>query len=235
MDQLATLEQASGGLPPQVGGGEHGWGKETRTAAKHCLQANILTRVSILETRSTPGAVAIAEEGSSGAGVVSGQGKAESAAGSSSGEGTTSVGRRVGKSSSMNHIGWAWPWRYWSQLVTSAPLAAPQTGTSQKAQQAEVAGLSSGMVQGMVSPLVVGQLRDSHNMYGGPLGAPVQWGQVYLVSPPMALPSGDMLLPLEEYLLPATKEKILRGEFVNFFLLLYRELEKKDRQDLDDK
>lgn len=176
MDQLATLEQASGGLPPQVGGGEHGWGKETRTAAKHCLQANILTRVSILETRSTPGAVAIAEEGSSGAGVVSGQGKAESAAGSSSGEGTTSVGRRVGKSSSMNHIGWAWPWRYWSQLVTSAPLAAPQTGTSQKAQQAEVAGLSSGMVQGMVSPPGCGATEGQPQYVWGSFGGPGSMG-----------------------------------------------------------
>lgn len=40
--------------------------------------------------------------------------------------------------------------------------------------------------------------------------------------------------PLREHLLPATKEKMCIGEFVDFFLLLYRKPE-KDKQDLDKK
>lgn len=44
--------------------------------------------------------------------------------------------------------------------------------------------------------------------------------------------SGDIALPLVEYLLPTTREKILRGEFVDFFS---KELEKKDKDLLDDR
>lgn len=37
----------------------------------------------------------------------------------------------------------------------------------------------------------------------------VQWRRAYVVTPPIALPSGDMSLLLGEHLLPAMKEKIL--------------------------
>lgn len=55
------------------------------------------------------------------------------------------------------------------------------------------------------------------------------------MAPHMSFLVGDMSLLLGEHLLPAMKEKIYKGEFFNFFLLLYRELQKKDKQDLDEK
>lgn len=48
-----------------------------------------------------------------------------------------------------------------------------------------------------------------------------------------AIPSGDIALPLGEHLLPATWEQILKGEFVGFFSLLFREVEKKNKELLE--
>lgn len=50
-----------------------------------------------------------------------------------------------------------------------------------------------------------------------------------------ALQSGEVALPLSEHLLPSTRDKILRGKFIDLFNLLYREIEKKDKEELDDK
>lgn len=49
------------------------------------------------------------------------------------------------------------------------------------------------------------------------------------------MPSGDMAMPLGEHLLQATRDKILRGEYVDVFSLLYREVEKKDKDLLEDR
>ncbi|XP_060111188.1 semaphorin-6A-like [Heteronotia binoei] len=42
-------------------------------------------------------------------------------------------------------------------------------------------------------------------------------------------------MPLGDHLTAATREKILRGEYVDVFSLLYRELEKKSKDELDEK
>lgn len=62
------------------------------------------------------------------------------------------------------------------------------------------------------------------------MGSP--WGIAISGGHHFAIPSGDIALPLVEYLLPTTREKILRGEFVDFFS---KELEKKDKDLLDDR
>lgn len=68
-------------------------------------------------------------------------------------------------------------------------------------------------------------------VYGYPSAATLP----YEFTPVAALFTGDVSLPLGDHLLSATKEKILRGEFVDIFSLLFRELEKKDKGDLDEK
>lgn len=49
--------------------------------------------------------------------------------------------------------------------------------------------------------------------------------------PANAIPFGDM----GDHLLPTTRDKICREMFVDLFSLLFRELEKKDKEELDDK
>ncbi|KAL8169687.1 UNVERIFIED_CONTAM: hypothetical protein K2H54_055470 [Gekko kuhli] len=45
----------------------------------------------------------------------------------------------------------------------------------------------------------------------------------------------DVALPLGNPLLPVTREEICKGDFADVFSLLYCEMEKKDREELDDK
>lgn len=66
-------------------------------------------------------------------------------------------------------------------------------------------------------------------------GVDILWGFIPTMSHPSAIPLGGIALPLGDHLLPATIEKILHGEFVDLFSLLYRELEKKDKDQLDDR
>lgn len=46
-------------------------------------------------------------------------------------------------------------------------------------------------------------------------------------------PAGDIAMPLGKYLLQSTRDKILRGEYIDFFSLLYQEVEKKDKGLMD--
>lgn len=48
-------------------------------------------------------------------------------------------------------------------------------------------------------------------------------------------PSSDMAMSLGENLTQATRDKILRGEYIDFFSLLNCEIEKKDKDLLNDK
>lgn len=41
-------------------------------------------------------------------------------------------------------------------------------------------------------------------------------------------------IPLGDYLTRATRENLLKGEYMDVFSLLFWELEKKDKEDLDD-
>lgn len=68
-----------------------------------------------------------------------------------------------------------------------------------------------------------------------PQGLGAHWRLTPTWIHPIAIPSGNIALPLGDPLLLATKEKILRGEFVDLFSLLYRNLEKKDKGQLDDR
>lgn len=61
------------------------------------------------------------------------------------------------------------------------------------------------------------------------------WGSPYATVPFRALPYGDMAMPLGNHLTQATREKILRGEFVDIFSLLFRDLKKKDKEDMEEK
>lgn len=54
-------------------------------------------------------------------------------------------------------------------------------------------------------------------------------------SPDTPVPTGDMAMSLGEHLSKATRDKILKGEFIDFFSLLYREVEKKDKDLMDDR
>lgn len=47
--------------------------------------------------------------------------------------------------------------------------------------------------------------------------------------------SGDVAMPLGEHLFQATRDKILNGECIDLFLLLYCEIEKNDKDMMDDK
>lgn len=42
-------------------------------------------------------------------------------------------------------------------------------------------------------------------------------------------------MPLGDHLTTSTRDKIVRGEYVDVFSLLYRELEKKDKEDIDER
>lgn len=50
-----------------------------------------------------------------------------------------------------------------------------------------------------------------------------------------SLPLDDIALPLREHLLQATKDKILHRKYIDLFSLLYWELEKKDKDLIDDR
>lgn len=67
------------------------------------------------------------------------------------------------------------------------------------------------------------------------LGCPPIPPLAYGLNPVAHLLTDDVALPLGDHLLASTKEKILSGEFVDIFSLLFRELEKKDKEDLDEK
>lgn len=67
--------------------------------------------------------------------------------------------------------------------------------------------------------------------YGFPPAIPAPCKMV----PVAAIPLDDVALPLGDHQLATTKDKILHGEFVDIFSLLFRELEKKDKEDLDEK
>lgn len=70
----------------------------------------------------------------------------------------------------------------------------------------------------------------------GGLCLPSYDSMAYVATPLAALPTGDVILPLGDHLLAFTKEKILRGKFVDvFFHFLPHELEKKDKEDLYEK
>lgn len=49
------------------------------------------------------------------------------------------------------------------------------------------------------------------------------------------LPSVDIAMPLGDHLPQATREKILQGEYVDLFSILYHKVEKNDKDLLDDK
>lgn len=48
-------------------------------------------------------------------------------------------------------------------------------------------------------------------------------------------PAEDIAMALGEHLLQSHRDKILKGEFIDFFSLLYREIEKKDKDLKDDR
>lgn len=50
-----------------------------------------------------------------------------------------------------------------------------------------------------------------------------------------SFPFEDQAMPLREHLTNATRDNILKGEYVDIFQLLFREIEKKDKEDLSDK
>lgn len=107
----------------------------------------------------------------------------------------------------------------WGPAVTALPgqWPAPQFGVN-------------------VPPLAGAGLQQPSAYPGlGALGTPPMAGFNYELAPAAHLPSGDVALPLGDHLLAATKEKIIKGEFVDIFSLLFRELEKKDKEDLDEK
>ncbi|XP_054843457.1 uncharacterized protein LOC129335043 [Eublepharis macularius] len=157
---------------------------------------------------------------------------------------------------------YSWPWGPWPQGVPStlpghSQALGSQAGSSQALATATVHSPWSQPNNwgqfGAAAPSGHGQSLGSQvNWYGGvPHGAsgqPAVWqayppggwnpqiGTVsYGMVPFNALPFGDTALPLGDHLTQATREKILRGEYVDIFTLLFRELEKKDKEDLDER
>lgn len=71
-------------------------------------------------------------------------------------------------------------------------------------------------------------------------GAWAGWGQQvgpgypFDVTSPGAIPYCDIAMPLGEHLTIMTRDRILWGEYVDVFSLLFLELEKQDKEDLDD-
>lgn len=74
-----------------------------------------------------------------------------------------------------------------------------------------------------------GQAQASSTSPWGVGGMPPQWAAPVVMSHSSHIPSGDTAMLLGEHLQPATREKILRGEFVDFFSMLYQEVEKRIR------
>lgn len=57
-----------------------------------------------------------------------------------------------------------------------------------------------------------------------------------LMPPPCkAPPAREVDLPLGQHLLPATRDKMCNGECMELLSILFRELEKKDKADLDER
>lgn len=60
-------------------------------------------------------------------------------------------------------------------------------------------------------------------------------GAVYAPTPAKHLPPGEMDIPLGKYLLPVNRNKMCKGEYVDVFSLLFRELEKNDKEDVGER
>lgn len=69
--------------------------------------------------------------------------------------------------------------------------------------------------------------------WGASCGGP-RSGTSTKMTPLSAVPSGDIAMPLDEHLLPF-REHILQGEFIDFLSLLYQDIERKDKDLIDDK
>lgn len=189
-----------------------GW--VTKLEAKQRFQTSVLTRLSLLEFRSAAGAWGTTGPTEGTTTTLTGVGDA-AASGRSLEVAATQPGM-AGESGSLHHMGTVWPWGPRSVQVAPASPAAPLPSILRQLFQLQWGmGLCSNRAVQcrLTGDIGVTQFRASH----------------------VSFPVGDMSFPLREHLLPATKEKIIQGEFADFFLLLYRELEKKDKQDLDEK
>lgn len=92
----------------------------------------------------------------------------------------------------------------------------------------DVSGQVPSMVVGFSVPGLAGDAPWCRWGFGG------SWGSQAESLPFSVLPSGDLALPLGDHLLPTTREKILRGEFMDLFHLLYWEPVRKDKEEMDE-
>ncbi|XP_054852798.1 uncharacterized protein LOC129341561 isoform X2 [Eublepharis macularius] len=156
--------------------------------------------------------------------------------------GPTSWGSQLPHSSYSSHPAWpgipgqlqpvgVGPWQPWGHAPVPAQQGLGGLGPVPVTPGSIPAAPASSATAGG-SPQPFGQPAAFWPPYlGGLYYQPTALGSL----PYRAMPFGDAALPLGDHLTPATRDKILRGEFVDVFTLLFRELEKKDKEDMDER
>lgn len=232
LQRLEALVQRKGGQVGQWASVARG--KRPRLHSNQSFQAQVLASLAALEEDvGDPGMVSPA------AGDVLGTPGSE-LPGMSSSQMMVYSGAPppVGKSSSTV-VPANWPWG-----PGSAAGVVGQSWQGAQQSQVPVGALSGNAAPGW--PGVGGQVPPQYGMGAVPFPTQ-QWGgwhgwgpQGAMWSPfeatsPGAIPFRDIAMPLGEHLTLATRDRILRGEYVDVFSLLFCELEKKDKEDMDDR
>ncbi|XP_054845591.1 uncharacterized protein LOC129336489 [Eublepharis macularius] len=141
-----------------------------------------------------------------------------------------------GAGSQVNPVGGLQPWPgYMYQGAQSGPVPWQLWGSQSPSLQVGAGSPAPGVAQAGVSSHAVGNHAFGQPQWMWPPAAGIPYYPALGVMPYRAMPFGDTALPLGDHLTPATRDKILRGEFVDVFTLLFRELEKKDKEDMDDR
>lgn len=123
----------------------------------------------------------------------------------------------------------------WTQQLASQPILSAQIFTQSTNQAVgQPWGILSepGVWVGQVVQYPVQPQIAPPSLWGG-WGYLPQWETVYAVILANNLPLVGLALPLSDRLLPATQDKICHREFTDFFSLLFKWLEKKDKDYLE--
>lgn len=108
--------------------------------------------------------------------------------------------------------------------IAKAAFAGQETSGDAVSRSSEDAASFSGAKKQMEAPYSL----PWGTSCGGPKGVAIEGSVMDL-----PMPSGDIAMPLGEHFLQATRDKILRGECMDVFTLLYQEIGKKDKDLMD--
>lgn len=239
--RMQALEQAKGIVPPAGKPTRAPKQHETRAAANKRLQADILQRLSILEGGAplpvVPVVPAESPDAPQSPPVDQPVRPMEQPDQPSQPVPGPSQPKYAGFPGQPPGMGTVWPWGTWGPQPL--PVMAPTPHTVVTQFPAPGCGLGSAAggqwaAQGAMGGCSLPAPGGTVGSWGSYAGQP-SWPASYMAVPAAAIPFGDVALPLGDHLLPATRDKICRGEFVDLFSLLFRELEKKDKDELDDK